>query len=61
MACYFTIEMDQEALVAEYAERAVAAGARLIKPPYDTYYNARQCMLADPEGNVFRINHARPA
>ena len=59
VACYFTIEMDEEAAVALYADRAVAAGARLIKPPYDTYYNARQCVLADPEGNVFRINHSR--
>jgi len=61
VACYFTIEMDQETAVADYADRAVAAGARLIKAPYDTYYNARQSVLADPEGNVFRINHARIA
>jgi hypothetical protein len=36
---------------------AVQSGARLIKPPYKTYYNWYQAVLLDPEGNVFRINH----
>jgi predicted enzyme related to lactoylglutathione lyase len=35
---------------------AVAAGATLVKPPYETYYHWYQAVLLDPEGNVFRIN-----
>jgi uncharacterized glyoxalase superfamily protein PhnB len=35
---------------------AVAAGARLVKAPYRTYYDWYQAVLLDPEGNVFRIN-----
>jgi hypothetical protein len=34
----------------------VAAGARLVKAPYRTYYNWYQAVLLDPEQNVFRIN-----
>lgn len=59
VGCYFTIEVETDAAVDALAEAAVAAGARLIKPPYDTYYDARQCVLEDPEGNLFRMNHAR--
>ncbi len=35
---------------------AIAAGAKLIKKPYQTYYNWYQAVLMDPEDNVFRIN-----
>ena len=35
---------------------AVSYGARLIKEPYQTYYNWYQSVLFDPEDNVFRIN-----
>jgi predicted lactoylglutathione lyase len=35
---------------------ALAAGAILIKAPYETYYHWYQAVLRDPEGNVFRIN-----
>jgi predicted enzyme related to lactoylglutathione lyase len=35
---------------------AVAAGAKLVKKPYQTYYNWYQAVLMDPEDNVFRIN-----
>lgn len=35
---------------------AIAAGATLIKAPYETYYHWYQAVLRDPEGNVFRIN-----
>jgi len=37
--------------------QAVALGAKVIKPPYVSYYNAYQAVLADPEDNVFRLNH----
>lgn len=35
---------------------AEAAGAKVIKPAYRTYYDWYQAVLVDPEGNVFRIN-----
>ena len=37
--------------------KAVSLGAKLVKPPYKTYYNWYQAVLLDPEQNVFRINH----
>ena len=43
----------RDALVA----RAVELGGSVVKAPYTTYYNAHQVVLADPECNVFRINH----
>ena len=60
-ATYFTFEMDAVETLEEAMHRAIAHGARLLKPPYDTYYNARQCVLADPEGNIFRLNFRRGA
>ena len=44
---------DVEALVGV----ACHHGAKLVKPPYQTYYNTLQAVLLDPEGNIFRINH----
>jgi predicted enzyme related to lactoylglutathione lyase len=42
-------------------ERAVASGARVIKPPFTTHFGARMTVLVDPEGNAFRLNAARAA
>lgn len=36
---------------------AIAAGATLVKSPYETYYHWYQAVLLDPEQNVFRINY----
>ena len=59
LGCYVTVEVEDDAAVDAKAGRAVERGATLIKPPYETYYNAWQCVLADPEDNVFRIQHQR--
>ncbi len=59
VATYITFEMDGEDELERALERATTLGARVLKPPYDTYYNARQCVLEDPEGNVFRLNHRK--
>ena len=56
---YLTFECDTDSAVAEATTRAVANGARLLHEPYETYYGAFQSVLADPDGNVFRINHFR--
>ena len=54
---YFTVELDSAAAVDALAADCVAGGGHVVKAPYLTYYNARQAVLADPEGNVFRLNH----
>jgi catechol 2,3-dioxygenase-like lactoylglutathione lyase family enzyme len=49
-------EVDSRDEVALYVARAVDQGATLLKAPFATYYGAFQAVLADPEGNVFRVN-----
>ena len=51
------IDVDSREDVDRRVPVAVAAGATLVKPPYETYYHWYQAVLLDPEGNVFRINH----
>ena len=50
------IDVDTAQDVDRLTPIAVAKGARLMKPPYKTYYNWYQSVLLDPEENVFRIN-----
>ncbi len=61
VTAYFTFEVDADDVVDAAAALAPALGGKVLKPPYATYYNAWQCVLEDPEGNVFRINHRRGA
>jgi uncharacterized glyoxalase superfamily protein PhnB len=42
-------------------ESFLAAGATLIKAPFETYYGAFQTVVADPEGNVVRITTSQEA
>ena len=56
---YLTFEGESDEEVALLTERAIANGARLLHDPYETYYDAYQSVLADPDGNVIRINHFR--
>lgn len=55
-AQYLTFEVDAAATVDAKTGQAIALGATLLHDPYDTYYDARQSVLADPAGNPFRIN-----
>lgn len=57
---YLTFEVESDSAVAVATDRAVAGGARVLHDPYETYYGAYQSVMADPDGNVFRINHFRP-
>ena len=50
------IDVPSQAEVDRLVPLAVEAGAKLVKPPYKTYYNWYQAVLLDPEQNVFRIN-----
>ncbi len=56
---YLTFECESDEAVTAATYRAIANGARLLHDPYETYYGAFQSVLADPDGNVFRINHFR--
>jgi catechol 2,3-dioxygenase-like lactoylglutathione lyase family enzyme len=56
---YLTFEAEDDAGVDALVARAVERGAQLLHEPYETYYGAWQAVLADPDGNVFRINHFR--
>ena len=56
-AQYLTFETETPAEVDTRTAAAVDRGARILHDPYETYYNAYQSVLADPAGNVFRINH----
>jgi len=56
-----TFDVGARAEIARVVARAEERGAALIKPPYDTSYGARQAVLRDPEGNIFRINALQPA
>jgi predicted lactoylglutathione lyase len=49
-------DVDSSAEVDRMTPLAVSCGGRLIKEPYQTYYNWYQSVLLDPEENVFRIN-----
>jgi predicted lactoylglutathione lyase len=49
-------DVDSSAEVDRMTPFAISRGARLIKEPYQTYYNWYQSVLLDPEENVFRIN-----
>ena len=51
------IDVDSKDDVDRMVPVAVANGATLIKPPYETYYHWYQAVLLDPEQNVFRINY----
>jgi catechol 2,3-dioxygenase-like lactoylglutathione lyase family enzyme len=53
----FAVGSDEEVEAA--VDVISTAGGSILKPPYDSYYDARQIVAADPEGNVFRVTHQR--
>jgi predicted enzyme related to lactoylglutathione lyase len=54
---YISFAVDSKEALDACLEKALALGAKVIKPPYISYYNANQVVLSDPEGNMFRISH----
>ena len=56
---YLTFECASDGEVDARTATAVGLGGKLLHDPYETYYGAWQSVLADPDGNVFRINHFR--
>ena len=57
VTAYFTFEAASVGDVDTLVARAIQLGGSVVKPAYTTYYNAHQAVLADPECNIFRINH----
>ncbi|MCU1503859.1 MAG: glyoxalase-like protein [Ilumatobacteraceae bacterium] len=56
---YLTYECASDDEVDARTATALSLGATLRHEPYETYYGAWQSVLADPDGNIFRINHFR--
>jgi catechol 2,3-dioxygenase-like lactoylglutathione lyase family enzyme len=54
---FLTFEAADRAEVDHLTRKADELGGTVRKPPADTYYGAWQSVVADPEGNVFRINY----
>lgn len=52
---FATFMVDRPHEVDAAAQRVVALGGRVLKPPFVTYYQQWQTMLADPEGHVLRV------
>ncbi len=53
---FATFLMDRPDDVDRVADQVSAAGGRMLKPPFRTYYGQWQAVLADPEGLVFRVS-----
>lgn len=53
-----TFDVESVAAVAPAVERAVAKGAALVKPAFDSAFGQHQAVLRDPEGNAFRLSAA---
>lgn len=51
-----TFDVESQADVRRLTDAARAAGAVVIKEPFETYYGWYQSVLRDPEGNAFRLN-----
>ncbi len=54
--CLLTLQVEDIGTVDQLATLAVELGGALLKAPADTPYGWRQAVLADPEGNAFRIS-----
>jgi len=44
----------------EHYERALAAGAEVVRPLHDTDYGSRDYIVRDPEGNLWSFGTYRP-
>jgi len=56
---HLTFDVGSFADVDAAADPLVALGATVVQGPFTTYYDARQVVLTDPEGNVFRISSSQ--
>ncbi len=50
-----TFDVGRRADVQPAVDRALANGATLVKPPFDTPFGQHLAVIRDPEGNVLRL------
>jgi catechol 2,3-dioxygenase-like lactoylglutathione lyase family enzyme len=55
-ANHVTFDLGTAEAVEASVEAFAALGATVVKGPFTTYYDARQVVYLDPEGNVFRVS-----
>lgn len=60
-ATHVTFDLGTAAAVDAAVPRLVALGATVVQGPFTTYYDARQVVLCDPEGNVLRVSDTQQA
>lgn len=58
VTAYATFMLDTPEAVDAAVREAAAAGGRVLKAPYATYYGQWQAVLSDPEQHVFRVSAA---
>ena len=58
---HVTFDLGTPEAVEASVEAFTALGARVVKGPFTTYYDARQVVYLDPEGNVFRVSDTQTA
>ncbi|MGJ7484032.1 VOC family protein [Variovorax sp. LT2P21] len=58
VTAYATFMLDTPEAVDAAVRSATAAGGRVLKAPYATYYGQWQAVLSDPEQHVFRVSAA---
>lgn len=58
VTAYATFMLDTPEAVDTAVHEAAAAGGRVLKAPYATYYGQWQAVLSDPEQHVFRVSTA---
>lgn len=56
VVAYATLMLDTPDAVTAAAVRVTTLGGTVVKTPYATYYGQWQAVLADPEGNIFRLS-----
>lgn len=54
-----SFDVGSTADVATAIDRAVAAGAMLVREAIDTHFGQFQAVLRDPEDNIFRLSAAK--
>lgn len=53
-----TFDVGTVTAVVPAVARAVACGAELVRPAFDSPFGQHQAVLRDPEGNAFRVSAA---
>ena len=57
--CYPTLMLSSPKAVDQATRDTAAHGGRVLQGPFATYYGQWQAVLADPEGQIFRVAHGR--